>query len=309
METMVFEPSMLLAILPEIGLVVLAATLLVFDLVWKDQRCGRLGLYTAFGITVIAILSAIFARPAAEPQLIFGGMLRLDSASYVFRMIFLMGAGLTALFAIKQESLCLHGEFYVLMLISTLGLSLMAASADLIMLYLSIETASIPLYALAGFLIHDKKSVEAGIKYLLFGAMTSAIMLYGFSLMYGFTGTTALYQLAEGFVAGNLPLLPLAAASLMVLAGFGFKISAVPFHFWAPDVYEGAASPIAGFMSTVSKAAGFAVLLRVLLALYPGGVGNLWTVTIAILSGVSMIIGNLLALACLLYTSPSQRDS
>jgi len=191
-ETAAFEPSMLLAILPEIGLVVLALTLLVFDLVWKDQRCGRLGLYTAAGVTVLAILSIIFSRPAAEPQLIFGGMLRLDAAGFVFRMIFLIGAGLTALFAIKQDDLCLHGEFYVLMLISTLGLCLMASSADIIMLYLSIETASIPLYALAGFLIRDKKSVEAGIKYLLFGAMTSAVMLYGFSLMYGFTGTTQL---------------------------------------------------------------------------------------------------------------------
>jgi NADH-quinone oxidoreductase subunit N len=182
------------------------------------------------------------------------------------------------------------------MLASTLGMNLMAASADLIMLYLAIETTSIPLYILAGFLTKDDKSTEAGFKYLLFGALTSSIMLYGFSLLYGFAGTTNLYSLAQGVMAGRLPLVSLLGSLLLVLVGFGFKVSAVPLHFWAPDVYEGAPTPIAGFLSTASKAAGFAVLMRVLLAAFPPEIAPIWAAIIAALSTATMTLGNALAL-------------
>jgi NADH-quinone oxidoreductase subunit N len=131
------------------------------------------------------------------------------------------------------------------------------------MLYLSIETTSIPLYILAGFMTRDEKSVESGFKYLLFGAATSTVMLYGFSLLYGFAGTTNLYNLSLVFYDMEFPKLAVLASMLLVMVGFGFKVSIVPFHFWAPDVYEGAPTPVAGFLSTASKAAGFAVLLRV----------------------------------------------
>ena len=147
------------------------------------------------------------------------------------------------------------------------------------MLYLAIETTSIPLYILAGFVVKDQKSVEAGIKYLLFGALTSAVLLFGLSFIYGFTGTTNLYTIAQNIEAAqNIAATPLPhslviISLLLVLVGFGFKISAAPFHFWAPDVYEGAPTPVAGFLSTASKAAGFAVLLRVLLS----GIRRLFT--------------------------------
>ncbi len=292
-----FEPSMALAILPEIGILVLAFVALVLDLVWRDKRCGRLGMYTAIGLLLVAVISLIFARPPAEGQLIFGGMLRYDAQGYVFRMIFLVAAAIVALLTIGENDVCVHGEFYVLLLVSVFGMSLMAASADLVMLFLAIETTSIPLYVLAGFMIKEKKSVEAGIKYLLFGAMTSAVMLYGFSLLYGFTGTTQIYKLAELLTANQVALAPVAAAIVLVLVGFGFKISAVPFHFWAPDVYEGAPTLVAGFLSTASKAAGFAVLLRILQVALPPDASGVWVGLIAAMSIASMVLGNYLALA------------
>ncbi|RPJ47573.1 MAG: NADH-quinone oxidoreductase subunit N, partial [Chloroflexi bacterium] len=302
MEPVAFTPSMLLAILPEIGLVVLAGLVLVLDLAWRSSDRRRLGWVTAGGLVVIAILAVLFSRPGSQPELIFGGMLRLDGTAFVFRLIFVVGAALTALFMVDHEPEGQQGEFYILMLIATLGMSLMAASADLIMLYLAIETTSLPLYVMAGFMVRDPKSTEAGMKYFLFGALTSAVMLYGFSLLYGFSGTTNIYAMAPQF--GQMPLGLLVLVILLVLVGFGFKVSAVPLHFWAPDVYEGASTPVAGFLSTASKAAGFAVLMRVMLAAFPEVTlpGNFagfqpWQVLVAILAAGSMILGNYLAAA------------
>jgi NADH-quinone oxidoreductase subunit N len=302
MEAVAFTPSMLLAILPEIGLVLLVALVLVFDLVWRGPTRRLLGWVTAGGLLVIAILAVLLARPGSQPELIFGGMLRLDGTAFVFRLVFLLGAAITALFMVDQEPEGQQGEFYVLMLVATLGMNLMASSADLIMLYLAIETTSLPLYVMAGFMTRDPKSTEAGMKYFLFGAMTAAVMLYGFSLLYGFSGTTNLYVMAPQL--SQIPAGALILAVILVLVGFGFKVSAVPLHFWAPDVYEGAPTPVAGFLSTASKAAGFAVLMRVMMAAFP--VTNLppvfanlhiqpWQILVAILAAASMIVGNFLA--------------
>jgi NADH-quinone oxidoreductase subunit N len=168
-------------------------------------------------------------------------------------MIFLFGAAITALFAMDVKNLGERGEFYLLLLVATMGMGLMAAAGDLILLYLAIETTSIPLYVLAGFMLRDKKSTESGFKYLFFGALTSTIMLYGFSLLYGFAGTTSIYDLALVIQEGGIALTPLFGSLLLVLVGFGFKISAVPFHFWAPDVYEGAPTPVTGFFLRLQR--------------------------------------------------------
>ena len=296
MEPTAFQPSMILAVLPEFGLVLLGALILFLDVIWRDSIRKNLGWVTAGGLLVLLVLSVVLSRPAAEAQLILGGMLRLDGTGFVFRLVFMAGAALTALFMIDQEPDGRHGEFYALLLVATLGMNLMASSADLVMLYLAIETTSLPLYVMAGFMTRDPRSTEAGIKYFLFGAMTAAVMLFGFSLLFGFTGTTNLYAMAEQVTNGSLSPVALVMALLLVLVGFGFKVSAVPFHFWAPDVYEGAPTPVAGFLSTASKAAGFAVLMRVLVAVFPPIVVN-WPVLVAILAAASMIIGNLLALA------------
>lgn len=285
---------MLLAILPEILLLSLAMILLIVEPFWKAERRRNAGWLTAGGLLAILIVCLLFARPTA-PQTVFGGMLRFDLFGFFFKMLFIFSAAITSLLMMDHEKLGRRGESYLLLLATTMGMGLMAASSDLVMLYLAIETTSIPLYVLAGFLVDDKASTEAGFKYLLFGALTSAIMLYGFSLLFGFTGTTDLYQLAALLPAGASSLILVLGVVFLLLVGIGFKASVVPFHFWAPDVYQGAPTPVAGFLSTASKAAGFAVLLRLFIAAFPGYAQS-WTSVLAVLAVITMTVGNLLAL-------------
>jgi NADH-quinone oxidoreductase subunit N len=254
-----------------------------------------LGWVSAGGFLTAGILAVIFSRPTGEPTLILGGMLRYDWPVFVFRLVFVLGGAVTVLLATDKPSVR-YGEFCALLVVAVLGMSLMTASANLVMLYLAIETTSLPLYILAGFRVLDQKSVEAGIKYLLFGAMASAIMLYGFSLLWGFSGAAGVYEIAAAFRQGTFPPVLLVGSLLLVIVGFGFKVSAAPFHFWAPDVYEGAPTPVAGFLSTASKAAGFAVLVRFLFAVFPS-VATYWMPLIGVLAIVSMVLGNFLALS------------
>lgn len=289
-------PTMLLAILPEILLLVLVGLVLIFDAVWDEDKRRNLGWVVAGGLVLILFISLGFASPRDATELVWGGMLRQDWLGFVFKMLFIFGAAITALFAMDVKGLGDRGEFYMLLLVSTMGMNLMATAADLIMLYLAIETTSIPMYILAGFFKTDDKSTEAGFKYLLFGAMTSALMLYGFSLLYGFTGVTGLFDLATAIQPGSENFAVILVSLLLVLVGISFKISAVPFHFWAPDVYEGAPTPVAGFLSTASKAAGFAVLMRVLMSAFPI-LSDQWTIMIAIIATITMTVGNAIALA------------
>lgn len=287
---------MILAILPELILFVIGALVLVLDLILPKGQNKYIGLVVAVSLFIGIGISLLVAQPPQDGTLIWGGMLRFDQLGFTFRMMFLFGAAITALLGMNIERLGERGEFYLLLLATTLGMCLMASSADLIMLYLAIETTSIPMYVLSGFMKDDQKSTEAGFKYLLFGAMTSAIMLYGFSLIYGFSGTTSLYELAAGAEKGGAGLLLLYSSLALVLVGFAFKISAFPLHFWAPDVYEGAPTPVAGFLSTASKAAGFSVLARVLLTGFTS-IEPYWVFILAGVSIATMTIGNLLALA------------
>ncbi|GAB4504008.1 MAG: NADH-quinone oxidoreductase subunit N [Anaerolineales bacterium] len=291
---MSYTPTMFLSILPELLLLVLGILLLLVEPFWKGESRRNAGWLTAGGLLTILVVSLFVGRPA-EPASVFGGMLRFDWLGFFFKMLFIFGAAITALFMLDHETLGKRGEAYILLVAATLGMNLMAASADLVMLYLAIETTSIPLYVLAGFLTSDKQSTEAGFKYLLFGAMTSAIMLYGFSLLFGFSGTTNLYELAAMTEAGQLSLGVALGVIILVVVGLGFKVSIVPFHFWAPDVYMGAPTPVAGFLSTASKAAGFAVLTRLFLAAFPSMAYD-WASLLAVLSAVTMTLGNLVAL-------------
>ena len=246
---MPYTPTMFLSILPEILILVLGMFLLILEPFWKDEKRRNAGWMTAGGLLAIMAVSLFVARPG-DPVPVFGGMLRYDWLGFFFKMLFIFGAAATALFMMDHEILGKRGESFILLLAATLGMNLMAASADLVMLYLAIETTSIPLYVLAGFMLSDNRSTEAGFKYLLFGAMTSAIMLYGFSLLFGFAGTTNLYELASMAVAGQLSLGVALGLVVLIMVGLGFKVSIVPFHFWAPDVYTGAPTPVAGFLST-----------------------------------------------------------
>lgn len=293
-----FTSTSFASILPEILILILGILVLIVEPFWKEEQRRNVGWLTAGGLFAAMLISFLFGQPG-EPTTTLGGMVRFDWLGFFFKMLFMFAGAATALLFMDNEKVGNRGESYLLLLASLIGMNLMAASSDLVMLYLSIETTSIPLYVLAGFMLSDSKSTEAGFKYLLFGALTSTIMLYGFSLVFGFTGTTNLYDLAGRFQAGTLS--PVGAFGVLglILVGLGFKVSIVPFHFWAPDVYEGSPTPVAGFLSTASKAAGFAVVLRLFFAIFPDPNIDLargWAITLAVLATVTMTVGNLLAL-------------
>jgi NADH-quinone oxidoreductase subunit N len=293
-----FTPATLLAILPEILLVALAALVMALDLIWPESRKRLLGVFAAAGLGLILVLGLIFSRPTGDTShaLIFGGMLRDDWAAYVFRLLFIFSGMIVTMISLDSPGVGGKGEYYAILIAAVFGMNFMASAADLIMLYLAIETTSIALYLLAGYLRDDDKSAESGLKYFLFGAFTSTVMLYGFSLLYGFTGQTNLYLLKEALGPDKVPPLVTVMAALLILVGFGFKVAAVPFHFWTPDVYEGAPTPITAFISVASKAAGFAVLIRVMLAVFSEA-ESYWVPVVIVIAMATMTLGNSLALA------------
>jgi NADH-quinone oxidoreductase subunit N len=284
------------AILPELSILILALVVLTVDLLSRKEHHRRTGWVSLGGILVTLVITLLFVPYPQSSQLIFGNMMRIDTVTWLLRLVLMSGAGLTILFSMVNQELYSKGEFYVLLLFSLLGMMLMVSAADLMMLFLAIETTTIPLFILAGFVIDDQKSVEAGIKYFLFGVVASAVMLYGFSLLFGFSGTTQIDLIASKMVDNHIPLVAIIFTLVLVLAGLGFKISAVPFQFWAPDVYEGAPTPIAGYLSTASKLAGFVVLMRVVFSIF-SSFNIPWMPLIAALSIGSMVVGNLLALS------------
>ena len=293
-----FTATTFASILPEILILIVGILLLVVEPFWKEEDRRNVGWLTAGGLLVAMVISLLFGQPS-EPTTTLGGMVRFDWLGFFFKQLFMFAGAATALLLMDNEKVGHRGEAYLLLLASLIGMNLMAASADVVMLYLAIETTSIPLYVLSGFMLADEKSTEAGFKYLLFGALTSSVMLYGFSLLFGFAGTTNIYELASMFNAGALSPAVAFGVLALILVGLGFKVSVVPFHFWAPDVYEGAPTPVAGFLSTASKAAGFAVVVRLFFVIFPDPNLELargWALTLAIIAAVTMTVGNLLAL-------------
>lgn len=295
-----FEWRHLLIIAPEIFLVLVAAVVMGLDLILPESRRRQLGLVTGIGMFMAMALALILSRPDVTDQgLILGGTIRNDFAAFVFRLVFLFSGAVTALVSVDVEGLGRKGEYYAMLIGTTLGMSFMAAAADLVMLYLAIETTSVGLYAMAGFLRDNDKSTESGLKYFLFGATTSTVMLYGFSLLFGFTGQTNLYGIADAVSAGKVPGLALIASAVMIIVGVGFKTALVPFHFWTPDVYEGAPTPVTAFLSVASKSAGFAVLMRVFItALGATAASSIagWLPMMLAMAAVTMTVGNFLAL-------------
>ncbi len=250
-------------------------------------------------------LSACFAALTwgSSPKLIFNSMLAVDGFALFFKLLFLGIAALVILASVDYVSRFsrFQGEYYALVLISALGMMLMAAASELITLYVALELASISLYILAGFL-KDNRSTEASLKYLLLGAVASAVLLYGMALVFGFTGKTQLSEVAQAIqslsVDGALSHPALILGVVLLLAGFGFKIAAVPFHMWVPDVYQGAPTPITAYLSVASKAAGFAIILRVFLTCFelPEWLSLNWGLVVAILSAIGMTLGNITAI-------------
>lgn len=295
------------AVAPEVGLTIMALVVLFLDLFLPAHQRRNIAYVTFVGLALLAITPLLPAlAPPEGGALMWGGMIRHDVLAQISRVMILLAGALTALMSIDVKSVGRRGEFYLVIILATLGACLLSASADLIMVFVALETLSVPLYILTAFNRGDVRSSEAGMKYFLFGAFASAFFLFGLSLLYGFTGQTNLYLLAEylGSEAfANAPV-PVLAAMTLVVVGFGFKISAVPFHFWTPDMYEGAPTPVTAFVSVASKAASFAVLLRFLLAVFPetlvlGGqsMQHFWVQLMSALAVISMTLGNVVALS------------
>jgi len=279
------------SIAPELWLAGLGLLVLIVDLFLPAGRKYVVGTIGAGGLLLALIPASVMLT--WEPRTVLAGTYVVDGFAVFFKIIALVSTALVILAAMDGIRTRFEGEFYALLVFTALGLILMAASTDLILLALSIEFVSLGSYVLAGFLKANPKSNEAGLKYFLYGAAASATMFFGFSILYGLTGTTSLYDLPARLRGAPLPAVYLALA--FMLAGFGFKTSIVPFHQWTPDVYEGAPTPVAAFLSVGSKAAGFAVLVRVfLVAVDPARVD--WTLLMAVLAAITMTLGNLLAL-------------
>lgn len=306
MESFNFLQS-LPAIVPEIGLTITAIIVLFLDLRLPESQRKSIAWVSALCLLATAALYLIFWSPTAETTgLYWGGMVRHDTLAQIFKTMILIAAAITSLMAIDVRGLGRKGEFYLIVLVSSLGGCLISGAADLIMVFLGLETVTIPLYILASFHRNDGRSAEAGMKYFLFGSFASAIMLYGLSLLYGFTGQTNLYEIARYLASPEFSsnALPVIGALVMIVAGFGFKISAAPFHFWTPDVYEGAPTPVTAYLSVASKAASFALLIRFFSAVFPEGlvlngveIQNFWVQLATALAVISMTLGNVVALA------------
>ncbi len=279
-------------IAPEI--IIAAVAMLILLLGNVVRRRTILAYFGLFGL-VAALLTALprWGNPASG----FYGMVQADNFAIFFKIIFIIAAGLTILMA--RRYLISHEiespEFYALLLFSAVGMMVMAATSDLVVIFLGLEIMSVPLYVMAAFARHDVSSNEAGIKYFIMGAFASGILIYGIALVYGATGTTDLRRILAdwGFFEMHSQLF-LYSGAILVLIGFGFKVAAVPFHMWVPDVYQGAPTPVTAFFSVAPKAAGFAALLRIFTYGF-ADMSQLWAI-LWILAVLTMTVGNILAI-------------
>jgi NADH-quinone oxidoreductase subunit N len=301
--------------LPEIVLSIVACALLLYDVIAKKatHRGAAILALGGVGIAGVALLAQISTLKESGARELFAvdasdrGMIRLDGFGLFFKGLVLLGAGVCIPMAMQYDRFRDRkmGEFYALLLGSVVGMFGMASATHLLMFYLSVEFASLTSYLLTAFIKRDMKGSEAGLKYVVYGSVASGLMIYGVSLVYGMTGSLHIEALGEAFAAGGLSSTALLVAGVLAFAGFAYKMAAFPMHFWCPDVYEGASTPITAFLSVSSKAAGFALFIRFLLAFNPdfrvewGTEGALlaWPTLIAVVSAASMTIGNLAALA------------
>jgi len=287
-----------LALAPSVIVIATALLILLFDLAVTDKRVlgylGLVGVVTAAGVSL---------GMAGRAPLAFQTMAVSDGYSLIFNLVFLATAALSLLIAIDYlgRNDLQRGEYYALLLFATSGMMLMAAATDLIVVFLGLEIMSVALYILVGFNRRQLASAEAAMKYFILGAFASAFFLYGAALTYGATGSTNLNQIGVWLSGSGIPqsadLMALVGLGLL-LVGFAFKVAAVPFQWWTPDVYQGAPTSVTAFMSVGAKGAGFAALMRVLQFAF-GGVTYTadWVVAIAALAALTMTVGNVAALA------------
>jgi NADH-quinone oxidoreductase subunit N len=284
--------SDLLSILPLIVLVVWASLLLLVDLFLK--RKGVTAFLAALGL---ALTAGLTLAQAGEEASAFGGMIAVDGFATFLNVLFLLSGllGIAVAYGYLKRMGIERGEYYSLLLFSTAGMMLMAHAADLIVVFLALELLSLPLYVLAAFARPRLDSEEAGLKYFLLGAFATGFVVYGVTLVYGATGSTSLAGIVAAAASGTSGLLLTIGAALL-LVGFGFKVAAVPFHMWTPDVYHGAPTPVTAFMAVGAKAAGFAALLRLFVTAFPSLGADLTPVVWA-LAALTMLVGNVVAIA------------
>jgi NADH-quinone oxidoreductase subunit N len=295
-------------ILPEIFLTGAIFAVLLLDLLLRQHAHRGAILLAAACLGLVAAGLSIAAVPAGQ-QPLFYGMLVADGFALFVKGLVIAAALVGVILAALSPEVRRHqyGEYLILILCITLGTSLLASAQNLLMLYLALELVSLPSYILAGFRHGDRKSSEAALKYVIFGAAASGLMLYGFSLLYGLAGTLDLPGIGEtvvarGFAGGVDAQLLVVIAVLLSVAGFAYKVAAVPFHMWCPDVYEGAPTPFVAFLSVAPKAAGFAALVRFFLvgfgqpAGFPAAGEFPWPLVLGVLAMATMTVGNFAAI-------------
>lgn len=282
--------------IPELTLICVGLILMLLDLlIRKKQICALVGIIG----TLVAMYATYKLYGFSEPQRAFHQMFVLDGYANFFKIIFYLNVILTILISMKYMEIekSSYGEYYALLMFATTGMMIMASAADLIILYLGLELMALSTYILAGLIRKEPRSNEAALKYFFLGAFSSAFLLYGIALSYGLTGTTNLKEIAKALIALNINNNPMVSLGMIcMIVAFGFKVALVPFHMWAPDVYEGAPTSITAFMSVGPKAAGFAVLGRVLFDAF-GGMQMQWSAILVPLSIITMAGGSIIALA------------
>jgi NADH-quinone oxidoreductase subunit N len=278
-------------------IIIVSATIvvvLIADFFFEYRGRFQTQQIASFGV-LAAMIPVITLAVDGTTRSMFRGGFVVDPYALVFQGFFLAAAYVSMLLSVDYigDGDYYQGEYYVLLLTSLLGMMIMASSRDLVSIFVALETISIPTFVLAGWRKHDPKSNEAAIKYYLIGVLSSAVMLYGMSLVFGLTGSTLLSHIAAK--VGHLDSPLLLVAGFLTIVGFAFKVSAVPFHFWAPDTYEGAPTPVTAFLSVASKAGGFVALLSVVIfGFFPQQ--QMWQPVLWVLAAASMILGNLVAL-------------
>ena len=301
--------------LPELALGGAVLVLLLLDAVLRGHP-RRTAWLTGAALAAVAAVAVLHGLRPAEDRLLFAGLVASDAFARFFDWIFLAAGAVTIVLAGHGRDLAAPriGQFHALLLTVMLGLFLMASSTDLLMIYIAIELVSVPSYVLAGFRRADRRASEAALKYVIFGGVASGVMLFGMSYLFGLTGTTSLAEIGPRLAALNVDAgapqaavrLALVVSVVFVLAGVGYKIAAVPWHMWCPDVYEGAPTPFTAFLSVAPKAAGFALALRlfhVAFTLPDAGPlaaalrGIPWPAVVGVIAAVTMTLGNLAALA------------
>ncbi len=281
------------AIVPEILATALACFLLIFDLFVPKEKKSIVGIAALIGCIVVGVVTFGYIN---KHVVTFSGMFVLDSFSVILKELFLLCDIIVILISLKyleMEGVSL-GEYYALLVFATVGMMVMASANDLIMVYLGLETMALSVYALVGFIKLSEKSTEAALKYLLMGVFISGIFLFGIALVYGVVGSTQLPEVSAYIKEHGLKNPVLLMAIILIAAGLGLEIAMVPFHFWAPDVYEGAPTSVTAFISVAPKVAAIAALFRVYIEAF-NLMAPYWTTLLWLLAALTMTVGNVTA--------------